>query len=113
MLRDMSPEIRQPLLIGISLLAVVIILWLARKLQPGQRLLASGLALVLSGAIGNVIDRIRMKVVIDFIELHIGDSFRWPTFNVADSAIVVGVALLLIDSIRGWVRERRARRANK
>jgi signal peptidase II len=51
--------------------------------------------------------------VIDFIAFHIRDGFRWPTFNVADAAIVVGVAMLLIDSIRGWLRERKAKKAAK
>jgi signal peptidase II len=108
-----SPGLREPLLIAVAILASLFILWMARKLQPGQRLLSIALALVLAGAVGNLIDRLRLSVVIDFIDLHAGEAFRWPTFNVADITIVVGVVMLLIDSLRAWLRERRARRATK
>ena len=56
------------------------------------------LALVFGGAIGNFIDRIRLGYVIDFIDWHMKDSYHWPTFNVADAAISIGVVLLLIES---------------
>jgi signal peptidase II len=108
-----SPGLREPILIGVAVLASLFILWMARKLQPGQRLVPVALALVLSGAVGNLIDRVRLSVVIDFISLHAGEAFRWPTFNVADIAIVVGVALLLVDSVRSWLRERREKRAKQ
>lgn len=108
-----APGIREPILIGIAVLASLFLLWMAWRLKPGQHLLAAALALVLAGAVGNLVDRIRLSYVIDFIAFHIRDGFRWPTFNVADAAIVVGVAMLLIDSIRGWLRERKAKKAAK
>jgi signal peptidase II len=57
------------------------------------------LALILGGAIGNLYDRIRLQYVVDFLEVHIF-SYHWPDFNVADSAIVVGACLLLLEMIR-------------
>ena len=82
------------------LLAVVIsgvlLVWLWRAQQ--LRLQALALALVIGGAIGNVIDRVRLGYVIDFIDWHYRD-WHWPVFNIADSAISVGVVLLIVDSL--------------
>lgn len=84
------------LFMGIALLASGwISAWLWR-LRPGLHLQAAGLALILGGAVGNLIDRIIHGVVIDFIQWHYG-AYYWPTFNLADAAISVGVALLLLD----------------
>jgi signal peptidase II len=82
----------------------VIAVWLWRLRSAGQTVLSTGLALVLGGALGNVIDRIRLGYVIDFIEVPNYFAFliggEWfPAFNVADSAITVGAALLIIDAI--------------
>jgi signal peptidase II len=65
----------------------------------GGRLFALSVPLIASGALGNLVDRLRLGYVIDFIRFHIHDSFVWPTFNVADSTITVGVALLLIEGL--------------
>lgn len=105
-----QPEVRRPLLIGIAVLALLFLGWMAWRLRPGQRLLAIALGLVMAGALGNLIDRIRLGYVIDFLLVHVRDSFRWPHFNVADAAIVVGLFLLLVDAWRGWRRQRRERR---
>jgi signal peptidase II len=59
-----------------------------------------GLGLVLGGAVGNLVDRIRFGAVVDFIDIGINDSVRWPSFNVADAAITVGIVLLLAASLR-------------
>jgi signal peptidase II len=75
-----------------------IIIWLLRMPRGTQPLLACGLALVLGGALGNVIDRIRLGHVIDFIHFH-WDRAYFPAFNVADSAITVGAACLLLDAL--------------
>ncbi|MEE8084556.1 MAG: signal peptidase II, partial [Alphaproteobacteria bacterium] len=64
-----------------------------------ERLLAAGLGLVVGGAVGNVVDRVRFGAVVDFLDLHWGD-FHWPAFNVADSAITVGVVLLILDALK-------------
>ena len=82
------------LAVGVSLGIVV---WLIRLQRGTHSLLACGLSLVLGGAVGNVIDRIRLGHVIDFIQLH-WDRHLFPAFNVADSAITVGAAFLLLDA---------------
>jgi signal peptidase II len=89
---------RLPFFILISLVAVVVILFVFHRLRPDQRFTAVALAFILSGAVGNLIDRIRLGEVIDFLDAH-WYNLHWPAFNVADSAICVGVALLAIDMI--------------
>jgi signal peptidase II len=86
------------LFIGLALtVSLGIIVWLYR-MPSSQRLLAAGLSLVLGGAIGNVIDRIRLGAVVDFIHFH-WDRAYFPAFNIADSAITVGAACLLLDAL--------------
>jgi signal peptidase II len=85
--------------IGLAgVVSVGIIVWLLRLKERAHGLLACGLALVLGGALGNVIDRIRLGYVIDFIHFH-WDRAYFPAFNVADSAITVGAACLLLDAL--------------
>ncbi len=78
--------------------SAVITVWIWRIRLEGPLILAAGLALVLGGAIGNLIDRIRFGYVTDFIQVWFGD-WAFPSFNVADSAISVGAALLVIDAL--------------
>jgi signal peptidase II len=78
--------------------SIGITIWLVRLPRGTHALLAGGLALVLGGALGNVIDRIRLGYVIDFIHFH-WDRAYFPAFNVADSAITVGAACLLLDAL--------------
>jgi signal peptidase II len=76
--------------------------------SPGRHMLCTGLALILGGALGNLIDRVRYGQVVDFLDFHAA-GWHWPAFNVADSAITVGAALLILE---GFVhREGRARSA--
>jgi len=85
--------------IGLAgVVSVGIIVWLLRLRERANGLLACGLALVLGGALGNVIDRIRLGYVVDFIHFH-WDRAYFPAFNVADSAITVGAACLLLDAL--------------
>jgi signal peptidase II len=96
---DGVSEWRTPLLLLFSLAAVVIvavILWNADRLD---RLSLAGFALILGGAAGNVFDRLVWGRVTDFLEFYVGD-YHWPTFNIADSAIVIGSGLLLIELLR-------------
>ena len=83
---------------AVSVVAVVVITYLIIKYRT-QKLFCWGLALVLGGAIGNLYDRVTLGYVVDFLYFHVND-FYWPAFNVADSAICVGVALLLWDSFK-------------
>ena len=85
--------------IGLAIVASVFIFVWLRKLDPSRRREAVAWALVLGGALGNLIDRILYGYVIDFLDVYVGD-WHWPAFNVADSAITVGVALLLLDSFK-------------
>jgi signal peptidase II len=82
----------------VGLGASAFILWLLAK-HGGQRLFSLALALILGGALGNVIDRIAYGHVIDFLDFHAG-GWHWPAFNLADSAIVAGAALLIFDELR-------------
>ena len=85
--------------IAIGVIATVIIVRLL-KLHAGQPRMAFALALLLGGALGNVIDRVVLGHVVDFLYFHYR-SFAWPAFNVADSAISIGAGLLIWDSLRG------------
>ena len=85
--------------IGLAVVVSIgLTIWLFKLPRGAQPLLAAGLALVLGGALGNVIDRIRLGYVIDFIHFH-WDRAYFPAFNVADSAITVGAACLLLDAL--------------
>lgn len=77
----------------ISSLAVIVILYFYHKTPPSYRLLSMALALILGGAVGNLIDRFRLGKVLDFLDFHVGD-LHWPPFNVADSAITIGILIL-------------------
>jgi signal peptidase II len=83
------------LAVGVS---VGIVMWLRRLDGRAQALMAAGLALILGGALGNVIDRVLFGYVVDFIAVH-WDNHYFPAFNVADSCISVGAALLILDSV--------------
>lgn len=81
------------------LVSLVMVIWLAR-LQPRERWTALGLAMVVGGAVGNLIDRVVLGKVVDFLQWHWQDWY-WPSFNLADSAITLGVILLLVDGLFG------------
>ena len=85
------------LLFSLGALAIVagLVYWLSRVTSP---LLAVAIGLIIGGAVGNVIDRIRLGAVVDFLDFHAG-LYHWPAFNVADSAICVGVAAMLLDGL--------------
>ena len=89
---------RIPFFIMVSMIAVVAILVAFGKLRDDQRFAAFSLSLILSGAVGNLIDRVRLGEVIDFLDVY-WQTHHWPAFNVADSAICVGVFLLAIDML--------------
>ena len=80
-----------------GIIVVVLIVWLARTRGP---FLAAAIGLIIGGAVGNVIDRLRFGGVVDFLYFHAG-AWYWPAFNLADSAICIGVAAMLIDSLLG------------
>ena len=93
-----------PLLVGFALVAIAIVGTLIVR-KPAERLFCASLALILGGAIGNLIDRLRFGQVVDFLDFH-AYGWHWPAFNVADSAITVGAVLLILEGFLG--REGRA-----
>ena len=90
---------RLPFFIGVTLVAAVVIVVALKKMRDDQRLAQSALAMIFSGAIGNLIDRVRMGEVIDFLDVY-WKTHHWPAFNVADSLICVGVALVALDMLK-------------
>ena len=88
------------LAVGMSILISV---WLTR-LKPNETFIAIALSLILGGAIGNLVDRLAYGYVIDFLDIYYG-NWHWPAFNIADSAITVGVVLMLIDSFTSKTKE--------
>jgi signal peptidase II len=98
------------LFVGLAVaVSVGILVWLRRLPASGQSLLAAGLSLILGGALGNVIDRVLWGHVIDFIRVHYEEHY-FPAFNVADSAITIGAALLILDNLLEIDRNRAAKK---
>lgn len=90
---------QRELFIVITVIVVVAIVWYLRKtMNSGQKLLPFGLSLVLGGAVGNFLDRALHGEVVDFARFNFG-SYTFPIFNVADSAIVIGVAMIILDTL--------------
>ena len=94
LLANLSPGMRTFIFLFISSLAVGLILYFYLKTPVSQTWLAAGFALIFGGAIGNLIDRIRFGVVTDFLDFYIS-KYHWPAFNVADSAITVGIGIFI------------------
>lgn len=90
-------EQRMAFFIGTTIVAICLLLVFYRKLGDHEVLSATSLGVVLGGALGNLTDRLRFGEVIDFLDVHLTSGYTWPTFNVADSAIVIGVILLVIE----------------
>ncbi len=87
-------------LAAMAVVAVIVILIYSARMPPSRTLLQLALAVTAGGILGNFTDRIVHGFVTDFIEFHLKEVFHWPTFNVADSAITIGIALLLIDTVK-------------
>jgi signal peptidase II len=103
---DSQAEIRY-LLAAFSLVAALLVAGFQWRTPTGHRRLQSAFSLMLAGILGNLIDRIRLGEVVDFLDFHIMDRYAWPTFNVADTAICIGAGLVALDII---LEEREARR---
>lgn len=91
--------------VGVAFVISVVILFMIRRLGANDTQVAVALTLVLGGAAGNVIDRIRFGYVVDFIDIYYR-VWHWPTFNVADSAITIGAILLVMDALGITLRRR-------
>jgi signal peptidase II len=96
---SLSPAVVRNALIGFSVLAVIVVLGMIWRLGRAASATGVALALILGGAIGNLYDRVVFKYVVDFLEVRIV-HYHWPDFNVADSCIVIGACLLLLEIFR-------------
>jgi signal peptidase II len=95
---NMGSRVRTILFLFVSSLAVGLIFYFYRKTPRSHIWLAFGFALIFGGAIGNLIDRIRFGIVVDFLDFYIG-KWHWPAFNIADSAISVGIVIFIFHLI--------------
>ncbi len=90
---------REPFFIAVPVAALWVIGVLFVRLSDSQRWTAAALSLILGGALGNLIDRLRFGYVVDFLDFHWKEVYHWPSFNVADSCIVVGVSIMFLISL--------------
>lgn len=107
---DGPAHARQWFFIGVAALAAFIIVSFLRQLAPGDRTSALALGLILGGATGNLIDRIWRGEVVDFLHVRLWGGRTWPDFNLADSFIVIGVAILVLELIAGEAEQRAGER---
>lgn len=94
-LADSHPSFREMFFLSMPPLAMILILLILRTVKDEDTRQILALSSIFGGAIGNYIDRLRFRYVIDFLDFHVGNRYSWPAFNVADSAIVCGVLFLL------------------
>ena len=109
---DMDPSLRMAFFVSVSLVAMGIIASFFRKLAPGDRLSALALGMILGGAVGNLIDRLWHGEVVDFLHFRLWSGYSWPDFNLADSFIVVGVGLLVLELLASEGETRAASASN-
>ena len=98
-LSSASPTLRSIFFISVTVIAIMLILYFIATSRKEGLLLTVSLSLILSGAVGNLIDRVRLGEVIDFLDVYVG-SYHWPAFNVADSAISIGAVILLLEMFK-------------
>jgi len=106
-MRDMPSAVRKGVFYVAAGGAVVLLLWMFVTGRGGKLFMIS-VPLIVSGAIGNLVDRVRLGYVVDFVRFHVNDRWAYPTFNVADAWITVGVALILIEGFLEGRREKQA-----
>ncbi len=91
---------RQGLFVSLTILVVIILLFAYGKLRPDDRWTRTAYALITGGALGNLVDRLRLGEVVDFLDCYVG-AYHWPAFNLADSAITIGALMLVVSVLRG------------
>lgn len=106
-MRDMPPLVRKGVFYVAALGAVVLLLWMFATGRGGT-LFAWAVPLIVAGAVGNLVDRVQLGYVVDFVRFHLNDRWAYPTFNVADAWITIGVVLILIDGFIDGKREKAA-----
>jgi signal peptidase II len=110
-MRDMPSVVRKGVFYVAAAGAVVLLLWMFIT-GRGGKLFAISVPLIVAGAIGNFVDRIKLGYVVDFVRFHLDDRWAYPTFNVADAWITIGVALILIEGFMDGRREKQLARKN-
>ena len=90
-----SPVVRKLVFLFVTVMAMCLVFWFYVQTPTTHRFLATGFALIFAGAVGNLIDRIRLGKVVDFLDFYVG-KYHYPAFNVADSAICVGIGIFLL-----------------
>jgi signal peptidase II len=110
-LSGQQEKYRRPFFYITSILASIFLVYLLIRLKESEKVLLAAFSVILGGAVGNVIDRVRLGYVVDFIDWHIRDRARWPTFNIADVGITVGLLLILVDSF--FLAPKREKKAKK
>jgi signal peptidase II len=99
-LAQQGPLVRAVVFLAMSFLAVCLVFWFYIQTPATHRFLAVGFALIFGGAIGNLIDRVRFGRVVDFLDFYVG-TWHWPAFNVADSAITIGITIFIVHVLAG------------
>jgi signal peptidase II len=110
-MRDMPSLLRKGVFYVAATAAIVLLLWMFMTGRGGA-LFAISVPLIVAGAIGNLVDRVRLGYVVDFVRFHIDDRWAYPTFNVADAWITIGVVLILIEGFVDGRREKQERDRN-
>ncbi|MCD6571291.1 MAG: signal peptidase II [Deltaproteobacteria bacterium] len=105
-LRGIPEAFRTPFFVIVTLLACVAILFMLRETREHPTFLKITFCLILTGALGNLTDRLRLNEVIDFIHIHVG-RYHWPTFNIADTCISIGIVCLILYTIITAKKEQR------
>lgn len=99
-LSNMSSNFRTPFFLAVSILTIILIIVFYKKIVKTSKSAEVSFGLILGGAFGNLIDRIRWGNIVDFLDFGISSNVRWPVFNVADSSICIGVAILFVLMMR-------------
>lgn len=103
-----APSLHRSLLLtGLSAAALILILYYCASIPRSRRWLQFGLSLIMGGALGNIIDRLRLQHVVDFLDFQ-WQGHSWPAFNLADSCITIGMGLLILDFLLGFRKRERA-----
>lgn len=97
-LNSESIDWQRPLFIGVTFVALGFITYMLKTAKPSDKWMIHGLGLIAGGAVGNLIDRIRLGVVVDFLDFYVGD-YHWPAFNIADCALTIGACCIIISML--------------
>jgi len=108
--KDIGAQYKALSIVAVGAVAIFLLFFLLAQIKKEQKLQMMGLSLILGGAAGNLIDRIRLGEVIDFIDAHWRSLYHWPAFNAADAAISIGITIMLVDELIKNVKHKNVRR---